>query len=78
LGFCGAMAAHPAQIAALNAGFSPSAEEIAWARRMTGGDAAATAEGRGAFRLDGRMIDPPVVRRAEEILARATSSSAES
>jgi citrate lyase subunit beta/citryl-CoA lyase len=35
------------------------------------GDAAARAEGRGAFQLDGKMVDPPVVRRAEEILALA-------
>ena len=33
------------------------------------GDAAARTEGRGAFQLDGRMIDAPVVRRAEDILA---------
>ena len=71
LGFRGAMAIHPSQVPVLNAGFAPGAEEVAWARRVLAGDAAARAEGRGAFRLDGRMVDPPVVRRAAEILALA-------
>jgi citrate lyase subunit beta/citryl-CoA lyase len=71
LGFRGAMAVHPAQIAVLNDGFSPPEAEVAWARRVVAADQAARADGRGAFRLDGRMIDAPVVRRAEEILARA-------
>jgi len=35
------------------------------------GDAEARASGRGAFQIDGRMVDPPVVRRAAEILALA-------
>ncbi|WP_426958821.1 HpcH/HpaI aldolase/citrate lyase family protein [Muricoccus radiodurans] len=71
MGFRGAMAIHPAQVAVLNAGFSPDAAEVDWARRVVAGDAAARSEGRGAFRLDGKMVDPPVVRRAEEILALA-------
>lgn len=71
LGFRGAMAVHPAQLAILNDGFSPSAEEVDWARRVLAGEVAARAEGRGAFAVDGRMVDAPVVRRAEEILAMA-------
>jgi citrate lyase subunit beta/citryl-CoA lyase len=78
LGFRGAMAVHPAQIPLLNAGFSPAEAEIVWARRVVAADHAARAEGRGAFRLDGRMIDLPVVRRAEEILAMAAASTAAS
>ena len=75
LGFRGAMAVHPAQVAILNEGFSPSGDEIAWAEQVVAGDAAARAAGRGAFRLDGRMVDAPVVRRAEEILALADPSA---
>ena len=71
LGFRGAMAVHPAQVAILNEGFSPSHDEIVWAKRVAAGDAVARAAGRGAFRLDGRMVDAPVVRRAEEVLAMA-------
>ncbi|MCQ4161611.1 CoA ester lyase [Roseomonas sp. GC11] len=69
LGFRGALAVHPAQVGIMNEVFAPEAAEIAWARRVVEGDAQARAEGRGAFQLDGRMVDPPVVRRAEEILA---------
>jgi citrate lyase subunit beta/citryl-CoA lyase len=71
MGFRGALAIHPLQVAMLNEGFSPSAAEVDWARRVVDGDAAARAEGRGAFSVDGKMVDLPVVRRAEEILAMA-------
>jgi citrate lyase subunit beta/citryl-CoA lyase len=71
LGFRGALVVHPSQVDVLNAAFAPTAEEVDWARRVVAGDQAARAEGRGAFQLDGRMVDPPVVRRAEEILALA-------
>ncbi|WP_304622054.1 HpcH/HpaI aldolase/citrate lyase family protein [Roseomonas cutis] len=71
LGFRGALIVHPSQVEPLNAAFAPTAAELDWARRVVAGDQAARAEGRGAFQLDGRMVDPPVVRRAEEILALA-------
>ncbi|PWC28229.1 HpcH/HpaI aldolase/citrate lyase family protein [Teichococcus aestuarii] len=71
LGFRGALAVHPAQVAIMNEVFAPDAAEIDWARRVVAGDAEARAAGRGAFQIDGKMIDPPVVRRAEEILALA-------
>ena len=75
LGFRGAMAVHPAQVAVLNEGFAPTAEELDWAHRVVAGDAEARAARRGAFRVDGRMVDAPVVRRAEEILASAGSAA---
>jgi citrate lyase subunit beta / citryl-CoA lyase len=62
---------HPSQVAALNEAFAPTEAELDWARRVVAGDRAARAEGRGAFQLDGRMVDAPVVRRAEETLALA-------
>ncbi|MBP0446964.1 CoA ester lyase [Roseomonas sp. SSH11] len=71
LGFRGALVVHPAQVGPLNAAFSPSAAEIDWARRVTAGDRDARARGLGAFQVDGKMIDAPVVRRAEEILSLA-------
>jgi citrate lyase subunit beta / citryl-CoA lyase len=71
LGFRGAMAVHPAQVPILNEGFSPTPAEVDWARRVTDGDVVARSEGRGAFQLDGRMVDAPVVRRAQEILEMA-------
>ena len=71
LGFRGALIVHPSQVGPLNEAFAPTAEELDWARRVVAGDAAARAEGRGAFQIDGKMVDPPVVRRAEEILVLA-------
>jgi citrate lyase subunit beta/citryl-CoA lyase len=68
LGFRGAMVVHPAQIPILNEAFAPTAEELDWARRVVAACAEADAQGRGAFELDGRMIDAPIVRRAEDIL----------
>lgn len=64
-GFDGATCVHPAIVPVLNAGFSPSAEELAWAERVI-----AAAEGNpGAFQLDGRMVDAPVLARARRLLA---------
>jgi citrate lyase subunit beta/citryl-CoA lyase len=68
LGFSGKSCIHPSQIATANRIFSPTAEEIADARRVVEGARDASREGHGAFVLDGRMIDQPMVRHAEQIL----------
>ena len=69
LGFRGKMAIHPDQVPVINEVFSPTSEEIAAARRVLNADEAARAQGEGAFRLDDRMVDAPVVRRARRVLA---------
>ncbi|TIM34965.1 MAG: CoA ester lyase [Mesorhizobium sp.] len=69
LGFAGALAIHPNQVAIFNEAFSPSPQELKWARRVLAAEKDATAQGRGAFALDGKMVDPPVSRRAREIIA---------
>jgi citrate lyase subunit beta/citryl-CoA lyase len=66
-GFDGASCVHPALVPILNAAFSPSPDDIAWASRVV--DAAGSND--GAFALDGRMIDRPVVERARAILRQA-------
>ena len=58
----------------LNELFAPTAAELDWAHRVIEGDREARAQQRGAFRLDGRMIDAPVVRRAREIAGRGTGA----
>lgn len=68
LGFSGKTCIHPAQVAAVNRAFSPTGEELEWARRVLAifdGEA-----GGGVALLDGEMIDEPVARRARQILAR--------
>lgn len=74
LGFAGALAIHPAQVAIFNEAFSPSAQELEWARRVVAAENDAATRGLSAFSLNGKMIDPPVVRRAHEILALASSN----
>jgi citrate lyase subunit beta / citryl-CoA lyase len=69
-GFVGATCIHPVQVPVLNAGFSPSAEEIAYAERVVALDREAAAEGRASFQIDGKMIDIPVVVRAERLVRR--------
>ena len=64
-GFDGATCIHPAVVPLLNAAFAPSAEELAWAQRVV----AAAADQGGAFVVDGRMVDAPVIARARQILA---------
>jgi len=70
-GFKGKFAIHPAQIDAINAGFSPSAAEIEHARRVVAAFEEAERQGRGSTSLDGKVIDVPVVKRARAVLALA-------
>ncbi|MER8473168.1 CoA ester lyase [Mesorhizobium sp. M1328] len=74
LGFAGALAIHPKQVAIFNEAFSPSAQELEWARRVIAAEDDAATRGQSAFSLNGKMIDPPVVRRAHEILALASNN----
>lgn len=71
LGFLGKSCIHPRQVALANAIFQPSDEEVAAARRIVAAAADANARGHGAFVVDGRMIDPPYLRRAQAIVAAA-------
>ncbi len=65
-GFDGASCVHPSVVPLLNAAFAPSPDEIAWAERVL----EAAARGAGAFTVDGRMVDAPVITRARRILGR--------
>ncbi|WP_174293158.1 HpcH/HpaI aldolase/citrate lyase family protein [Sphingomonas bacterium] len=68
-GFTGMMAIHPAQVPVINAAFTPSAAEIAHARRIVA--AFAAHPGAGALQLDGRMIDAPHLKAAQRLLGLA-------
>jgi citrate lyase beta subunit len=69
LGFAGKAVIHPDQIEVVNRAFAPTAEEVAWARRVV--EAASQAGKEGAFALDGRLVDRPIVLRCEQILTTA-------
>jgi citrate lyase subunit beta/citryl-CoA lyase len=71
LGFIGKSCVHPRQVALANAAFAPSAAELAMARRIVEAAQMADASSRGAFVVDGRMIDAPFLKRAQALLARA-------
>lgn len=71
MGFTGKITIHPDQIDVVNAAFSPTAAEVAEARRLV--EAMTEAEGRGLMAIDfeGRMVDVPHLNRARRILERA-------
>ena len=68
MGFDGKQCIHPSQIATVHAIFSPTADEVAHARRVVDAYDAALASGRGAASLDGAMIDEASVRMARVML----------
>lgn len=68
LGYGAKLCIHPRQVAQVNSLFAPSDEERAWARRVLDASAAA---GGAAVAVDGKMVDKPVMLRAEAILREA-------
>ncbi|MCX6018903.1 MAG: CoA ester lyase [Chloroflexi bacterium] len=73
LGFVGKQAIHPLQLEVIQRTFSPTDDELTLARRIIAAATAQNAAGAGAFALDGRMIDAPIVRQAERVMARGKS-----
>ena len=71
LGYLGKSAIHPSQVPLANAVFRPSDAEIAHSLKVVEAAREASRKGIGAFTVDGRMIDAPFIRRAEQILALA-------
>jgi len=69
-GFDGAGCIHPGQVKIVNEEYTPSEEEVAYARKVIAMDKEAAAAGRGSFQIDGKMIDIPVVVRAERLVRR--------
>nr|OQO30555.1 hypothetical protein B0A51_01181 [Rachicladosporium sp. CCFEE 5018] len=70
-GFNGKQCIHPDQVEIVQNVYSPSEQEVEWAVRVVLCDQKADAQGRGAWTLDGKMIDVPVVGKAKAIVARA-------
>jgi citrate lyase subunit beta/citryl-CoA lyase len=73
LGFDGKTLIHPDQIAAANAVFAPSAEEVAHAERIINAYAEALAAGKGAARIEGRLVEALHVEEARRTLALAAA-----
>jgi citrate lyase subunit beta / citryl-CoA lyase len=64
-GFGAKLCIHPKQVDAVNEGFGPTAAQREWAQRVL---EASRLHGTGAFRLDGEMVDAPVLQRARNLL----------
>jgi citrate lyase subunit beta/citryl-CoA lyase len=75
-GFDGASCVHPSAVPILNTAFVASRYETEWAGRVVQAADDAEARGVGAFALDGKMIDAPIVTRARKILAAGPPAAA--
>jgi len=71
LGFSGMQIVHPDQISPVQQAFTPDDAAIAQAKKIVEAFQQHQAEGKGAFALDGKMVDMPIVKAAERVLARA-------
>lgn len=71
LGYDGKQVIHPNQVDPVQEAFTPSDEEISAARDIIGAYESHQVKGKGAFAMDGRMIDAPLVKSARAVLERA-------
>jgi citrate lyase beta subunit len=74
LGFSGKQIIHPSQVEPVQEAFTPSDEAIEHARRVVAAFTASQREGKGAFALDGKMIDMPLLKNAQKVLERAKAA----
>ena len=73
LGFSGKASISPRHVEVINQVFSPSQADIDYAYEVMDAIALAKAQGKGAISLKGKMIDAPIVTRAEQTIAMATA-----
>jgi citrate lyase subunit beta/citryl-CoA lyase len=75
LGFGGKSAIHPGQVEVINRVFSPTADELAYARKVVAAFEKAEAEGSASIAVDGRLVDYAIVIKARAVLDRAGQST---
>ena len=73
-GFSGKQVIHPNQVQVTQEAFTPSAKMIEEARRIVETFEASQKEGKGAYALDGKMIDMPLLKNAQKVLERAKAA----
>lgn len=71
LGFKGKLSINPRQIEAIHSVFNPTVQDIDWAIRVIAAIEKAKAEGSGVASMNGKMIDAPIVSRAQTMLLMA-------
>jgi citrate lyase beta subunit len=74
LGFSGKQIIHPNQVVPVQEAFTPSEEAIEYARRIVETFESSQKEGKGAYALDGKMIDMPLLKSAQKVLDRAKAA----
>jgi citrate lyase beta subunit len=74
MGYTGKQIIHPNQVAPVQEAFTPDDESIAQAKRLVEAFESFQKEGQGAFALDGRMIDMPLIKAAQNVLERARAA----
>ncbi len=74
MGYTGKQIIHPAQVGPVQEAFTPSNDAIEYARRIEETFAAHQSEGKGAYELDGKMIDLPLLKNAQKVLERARAA----
>jgi citrate lyase beta subunit len=74
MGYTGKLAIHPKQIEPIHEVFTPSDEQIRRAQQLIEAHDAHQASGTGVFAYEGRMVDMPMIRAAERVIARAKAA----
>ncbi|MGL4732241.1 MAG: aldolase/citrate lyase family protein, partial [Fusobacteriaceae bacterium] len=74
MGFDGKSLIHPRQIALIHNVYTPTEKDIKKSMKIVAATAEAMAEGRGVFTVDGKMVDKPIIERAEHVLRLATAA----
>jgi citrate lyase beta subunit len=74
MGYTGKQIIHPAQVGPVQEAFTPSIAEIEYAKRVVETFEAHQSEGKGAYELDGKMIDLPLLKNAQKVLERARAA----
>ena len=73
-GFSGKQVIHPNQVQVTQEAFTPSDEAISYAKRVVESFEISQKEGKGAYALDGKMIDMPLLKNAQKVLDRAKAA----
>ena len=73
-GFSGKQIIHPNQVEAAQEAFTPSDSAIEYAKRIVESFESRQKEGKGAYALDGKMIDMPLLKNAQKVLERAKAA----
>jgi citrate lyase subunit beta/citryl-CoA lyase len=73
-GYDGKLCIHPAQVGPINEAFTPDEERVEWAKKVMEAKKEADERGKGVFKVEGEMVDEPLVEQARTVLERAKAA----